>query len=266
MTLQARTLAPLLQAAGVLGGARPGALALLPAAGQVRWRRVNIQRPPRPNWFRQQLLAVAAPRLEEEAGLEAIADSCEMAERLEEKKEWTEHINQLERFYVQEMVEQFEQSEMIAFFHTNPIKEADWRKAWQNGRRAGMELARYQRRVGVAGLRDTKWHNCLHFFMSFPGEYTQPVLFSPTADPKRLLAYERKVPEFHLLAAVIHGRILSKAGVAALVHTPDLASQRAELAGLLSHQQRRTIGLLESGQQQLAANLGQYVTDRTPDS
>ena len=49
----------------------------------------------------------------------------------EEEVEWKEHINQLEKFYVQEMVEMFEKSEMIAFFHTNPIKEADWRKAWQ---------------------------------------------------------------------------------------------------------------------------------------
>ena len=137
---------------------------------------------------------------------------------------------------------------------------------FQHGRRAGMELARFQRRVGLAGLRGTKWENCLHFFMSFPGEHMQPVLFSPKADPKRLLAYERKVPEFHLLAAVIHGRILSKAAVAELVHTPDLASQRAELAALLEHQQRRTLGLLQSGQQQLATNLGQYVADRTPGS
>ena len=54
-----------------------------------------------------------------------------MAAKKEEEREWKEHINQLEKFYVQEMVEMFEKSEMIAFFHTNPIKEADWRKAWQ---------------------------------------------------------------------------------------------------------------------------------------
>lgn len=63
----------------------------------------------------------------------------------------------------------------------------------QNGRRAGMELQRFQRRVGVAGLRGTKWENCLHFFMNFPGEHTQPILFSPKTDPKKLLAYEKKV-------------------------------------------------------------------------
>ena len=69
----------------------------------------------------------------------------------------------------------------------------------QNGRRAGMELQRFQRRVGVAGLRGTKWENCLHFFMNFPGEHTQPILFSPKTDPKKLLAYEKKVLLIHSL-------------------------------------------------------------------
>ena len=60
-----------------------------------------------------------------------------------------------------------------------------------------MELQRYQRRVGVAGLRGTKWENCLHFFMNFPGEHNQPILFSPKTDPKKLLAYEKKVMQPH---------------------------------------------------------------------
>ena len=103
----------------------------LPSPGQIRFKRVNIQKPRRPDWFRQQLLAVAAPRYSPPQTIEELPDSCEMAEKEEERREWKEHINQLEKFYVQEMVEMFEKSEMIAFFHTNPIKEADWRKAWQ---------------------------------------------------------------------------------------------------------------------------------------
>merc|ERR1712037_568229 len=225
----------------------------LPSPGQIRFKRVNIQKPRRPDWFRQQLLAVAAPRYSPPQTIEELPDSCEMAEKEEERREWKEHINQLEKFYVQEM---------IAFFHTNPIKEADWRKAWQNGRRSGMELQRFQRRVGVAGLRGTKWENCLHFFMNFPGEHTQPIPFSPKTDPKKLLAYERKVPEFQLLAAVIHGRILSKAGVQELVTTPDLATQRAELSALLTFNQRKTLSLLGANQQTLSTNLGQYVKDK----
>lgn len=103
----------------------------LPSPGQIRFKRVNIQKPRRPDWFRQQLLAVAAPRYLPPQTVEEMPDSCEMAEKKEEEREWKKHINQLEKFYVLEMVEMFEKSEMIAFFHTNPIKEADWRKAWQ---------------------------------------------------------------------------------------------------------------------------------------
>merc|ERR1712083_611889 len=232
----------------------------LPSPGQIRFKRVNIQKPRRPDWFRQQLLAVAAPRYLPPQTVEEMPDSCEMAEKKEE--EWKKHISQLEKFYVLEMVEMFEKSEMIAFFHTNPIKEADWRKAWQNGRRSGMELQRFQRRVGVSGLSGTKWENCLHFFMNFPGEHTQPILFSPKTDPKKLLAYEKKVPEFQLLAAVIHGRILSKAGVQDLVTMPELATQRAELSALLTFNQRKTLSMLGANQQMLSTNLHQYVKDK----
>ena len=143
-----------------------------------------------------------------------------------------------------------------------------------------MELQRFQRRVGVAGLRGTKWENCLHFFINFPGEHNQPILFSPKTDPKKLLAYEKKVlpskvcptsssflmlqvPEFQLLAAVIHGRILSKAGVQELVTMPDLATQRAELSALLTFNQRKTLSLLGANQQTLSTNLDQYVKDKT---
>ena len=72
-----------------------------------------------------------------------------------------------------------------------------------------------------------------------------------------------KVPEFQLLAVVVHDRILSKAGVQDLVNMPDLATQRAELSTLLSFNQRKTLSLLGANQQSLSTNLDQYVKDRT---
>jgi hypothetical protein len=120
----------------------PGRLSVLPGPGQVRFKRINIQRPHRPSWFRQQLLAVSKPRWEDEVAIEDLPEHCEQAEQLEERKEWQEHINQLERFYVAEMMEMFGKSQMIAFFHTNPIREADWRKAWQVRSRSYLQCSR----------------------------------------------------------------------------------------------------------------------------
>merc|ERR1712110_651466 len=126
----------------------------LPSPGQIRFKRVNIQKPRRPDWFRQQLLAVAAPRYSPPQTIEELPDSCEMAAKKEEEREWKEHINQLEKFYVQEMVEMFEKSEMIAFFHTNPIKEADWRKGvaeWSASRNGASAIPKESRGGWVEG-------------------------------------------------------------------------------------------------------------------
>ena len=77
-----------------------------------------------------------------------------------------------------------------------------------------MELAQFNRRVGRAAMHGTEYENCLHFFFGMEmKDHEQPILFSPELKPRALLTFERKVPEFHLLAAVLHGRILSRAQV-----------------------------------------------------
>ena len=129
----------------------------------------------------------------------------------------------------------------------------------------GMELKRFNIRVGKAGLNGTKWENCIHFFNSFPGDvHEQPILFSTTDDkPWNLLTFEKKVPEFHLLGAVIHGRILSRANVMLLKDIPDLTSQREQLVALLGANQSKLVQMLGSNQQQLSTNLEQYIKDKT---
>ena len=131
-----------------------------------------------------------------------------------------------EKFQVEEMKELFNSSGMIAFYLSNPMARCNFRKAWQNGRRmGGMELVKFNYRVGKAALRGSKWENCLHFFpQCYEKDHEQPILFAPEAQPKKLLSFEKKVPEFHLIGAVIHGRILSRNQVTELVNTPDLGS------------------------------------------
>jgi hypothetical protein len=91
----------------------------------------------------------------------------------------------------------------------------------------------------------------------------QPLLFSPTVEPAKILRYVKKVPEFSLLACIVENRILSRDQLAAMVNMPDLATSRAELAGLLAHHQRRTLTLLQANQQQLTVNLNQLIKDRS---
>jgi len=236
----------------------------IPGAGQVRYKNVRINKPKRATWFRQNMLAISAPVWNKEEPIEDIWRDCEHDLKMEEKKSWEEDINQLEHFYVREMVDLFERSKMIAFFHSNPIKRPNVHIAWQNGQRIGMDLKEYHYRVGKVGLRGTKWENCLHFWFKFHGEMNhQHILFSPELEPEKLLKYERKVPEFHLLGCVVENRILSKKEIQAMVQMPSLEQSRGELAAILGHHQQTTLRLLNSNQQQLATNLSQFIKDNS---
>eukprot|EP00088_Acartia_fossae_P032513 TRINITY_DN33280_c0_g1_i1.p1 TRINITY_DN33280_c0_g1~~TRINITY_DN33280_c0_g1_i1.p1 ORF type:complete len:262 (+),score=9.97 TRINITY_DN33280_c0_g1_i1:51-836(+) len=240
---------------------------IIPRAGQVRFRQVRISKPKRAPWFRQNLLEISKPAWTSEVPIDDVWIDCEYAKKEEERREWNDEVNKLEEFYVREMVEQFEKSRMIAFFHANPMSRNSFRTAWQNGRRIGMELKEYHHRVGKAGLRGTQWENCLHFWFQFPGEMNlQPILFSPNLQPDKLLKYEKKVPEFHLLGCVVENRILSRREVQELVKMPSLEQSRGELLSILNFHQQRTLQLLQSNQQQLSTNLSQYIKDQSGDS
>merc|ERR1711872_40266 len=239
----------------------------LPLSGQfnliqVRHRNVRIQKPDRANWDRQKLLAVSKPQWQKEEPIQDIWKNCEFAFKEAERKEYETGINKLEEFYVREMLENFERSKMIAFFHANPMTRRKFHVSWQNSRRMDMELKEYHHRIGLAGLTNTRWQNCLHFWFKFPGEMNlQPVLFSPDLDAAKLVKYEKKVAEFTLIGCVFGDRILSRSQIHQMVKLPDLSEGRAELVAVLGHHQQRTISLLQANQQQLCTNLSQLVKD-----
>jgi len=240
-------------------------LTLSPLLEQIRQRHCRPNKPRRATPFRQKLLAISKPAWEEEDKLEDIWKNCQYVQKENERKEWKLQINQLEKFYVKEMVEQFENSKMIAFFHCNPIKARKWHAMWQNARRAGMELTQYHYRIGHAGLTGTQWQNCLHFWFSFSGPMNfQPIVFSPEMNPDKLLKFERKAPEMFLLGAVMENRILSKKQLQEMVKMPNLDESRSQLVALLGHHQQTTVQLLQSNQQQLTTNLSQMIKDRSP--
>ena len=125
-----------------------------------------------------------------------------------------------------------------------------------------MELRRFNLRVGKAGLMGTEWENCLHFFFkSFDHDHETPIIFSPEVKPKQLAAFEKKVPEFHLIGAVAHGRILSRKQLIDLNNVPDLDTQRQQLCSILSSNQTKLSSILQSNQTQLSRNLEQIVKD-----
>jgi len=235
---------------------------LLPCTRQMS-NMVRIQKPNRAGWYRQNLLAVSKPKwTPKHETTEDCWQDCDYAKMEEEKEEYKNDTNQLDKLYARQMMELFGKSKMVAFFHTNPLSDHKFRTAWQDGRRIGAELKRYNLRIGKYGLKGTEWENCLEFFMKYDADYLeQPMLFFPEMNPKALVKYEKKVAEFHLLGAVVENRILSRAEIIGLVDMPTLDQVRAELSAILQSPAREVTRLLGANQQQLSTNLHQIIED-----
>ena len=84
-------------------------------------------------------------------------------------------------------------------------------------------------------------------------------------DPSKLLAYDKKVPEFILLGAIIEDRMLDRAGlthVATNLYPRGIASLHAELSSILQTPSQKISQSLGRNQQQLSENLQQYIKDQ----
>merc|ERR1711874_753756 len=224
----------------------------------------KFKKPIRASWYRQNLLAVSKPRWDvEHETVDNLWRDCEHSEREKEREAWMEETNQLEKLYADEMMRLFKDSRMIAFFHCNPITQRNLKKAWQDGRRIGMELKHYNVRTAKFGLRGTQWENCLRFFMDYDGCHQndfleQMILFSPDVKPAQVLKFERKVGEFNLLGAVVENRIVSRSQLQQMVVLPTIDQLRGELVAVLQTPPRQVSQVLEANQQQLVVNLQQY--------
>ena len=67
-------------------------------------------------------------------------------------------------------------------------------------------------------------------------------------------------------AAVAEGRVLDRAGLLKLQNLPSIDVLRGELCSILQMSAQKTLRLLQSNQQNLSANLTQYVKDQTDKS
>ena len=116
----------------------------------------------------------------------------------------------------------------------------------------------------------TKWENLIFFLdgankdrAGGTKEVGQRFTFGREIDAKSLLQFEKKVPEAYLIAAVVENRIIDRAGVEELIKMPPLESLLGETVAILNSPAQKLSQLLNSNQQALSTNLGQYIKDQS---
>ncbi len=251
---------------------------------------VRPQKPRMPTWKRHLMLEFATPKFTNpHETTENLWRDCPRHEEVQELKENLEP-NPLEYLYAMQCRELFENSAMIGFFHTNTIKNAAFRRAWQTGRKMGLEAKRYERVMIKKAIEGTKWEPLMSL-MSYgfdpPGLKTgyferHTIVFSKDVKAGALLQLEKKVAECYFMgekivrvfygvarlqlylfsAAVVEDRILDRAGVKKLNEMPPLDVMLGQTCSLLQMPAQKTRQLLQSNQQNLSTNLKQYIQDQ----
>ena len=166
---------------------------------QVRFKKPDIYKHRHAAWDRMQLLEFTKPTYQpKHPTTEDLWQDCPREKELEEKYEQFKKPNELEVLYAHQMRDLFERASMIGIFQVNSIKNRAQRVAWQNARRHGMELKKYNNRICREALQGTKWEEAV-LLLSENGRMETQFSFdlgpADQVNPSRLLAYDKKVPE-----------------------------------------------------------------------
>ena len=239
---------------------------------QVRYKKPDIYKHRHAHWERLQLLEFTKPTYTpKHSTTENLWQDCPREKEVQEIYLKNHKANELEILYAAQMKDLFERSSMIGIFHVNPIKGRAQRLAWQNARRHGMELKKYNNRICREALQGAKWNDSVMFLAEMgrmETQFTFDLGSAEKVDPARLIAYDKKVPEFILLAGIIGDHMLDRAG---LIHAANnlyprgINSLHAELSAILQSPAEKIQLLLGRNQQQLSEHLKQYVKDQQSD-
>jgi large subunit ribosomal protein L10 len=211
--------------------------------------KINIQRPRKPHYIRQRVIEVTNPTYTKES----------LDKRCLEKFEQIrigEQENPYEKIIAKEVQNWFKHSQMVAVFHVNSINAEDEFKAKLGLHKHNMQLKTYGRKIMRRACEDTVYENLLPLFDS---KYY--IVFSPEVKIRQLMSVVKKVPQMHLLAAVLENRIMSKTELMAFAALPDLETARGQLVNVLNSAGSKIVSDLQCHQSNLTNILDAYVRE-----
>lgn len=216
----------------------------------VRYRRINVQKPRKPDHYRAVIDALAKPKYPWTKPA-----SMPWSERCPKPLQISKEIedNPYERILAKEIKDLFEQSAMVAIFHKNPAKgEIDF-KTMKTFKMAGMDHVVYGKSTMKLALEQTNYAAVLKLFESHSS-----IVFSNQAQVPKLLKMIKKMPHLILLATVVDGKLLSKTQTVEYGNLVDIDNARAKLISVLSQVNNKCLQTIGQTQLTMVRYLDQY--------
>lgn len=217
----------------------------------VRYRRVNVQKPRKPNHYRAVFEEITKPTYPLVQSY-TLPWSERCPKPLDTKTKKVEE-NPYEKILAQEARDLFEQSAMVAIFHKNPVKGELEFKTMKNFKMAGMEHTVYGKSTLKLALAQTNYEAALKLFESHSS-----IVFSSTPQVPKLLKMIKKMPHLVLLACIVDGKLMSKSQTIEYGSLIDIDNARARLISVISQTNNRCLQTIGQTQLTMVRYLEQY--------
>lgn len=171
-----------------------------------------------------------------------------------------EDCHPLEKIWARQLKEEMAKTRFIAFYHTNPMSDLDFKLRHNALFHRGYKLHRKNRMVYELAIKDTKFE-CLHPYIGRPGcSYTaMAISFQDKYSIKEILTIDKKLHGLTLLFAFVEDRLVRKDQLIALADLPSLDVMRAQVSATLNHALSSINSTLQYHPSMLAASLQQVV-------
>lgn len=217
----------------------------------VRHRRINVQKPRKPDHYRAVINEITRPKYPWLKPSEmSWSERCTKPLKTNLRKI---EDNPYENILAQEVRDLFEHSAMVAIFHKNPVKgEIDF-KTMKTFKMAGMEHLIYGKSTLKLALEQTNYATVLNLFQSHSS-----IVFSSTSQVPKLLKMIKKMPHLILLACIVDGKLLSKTQTMEYGSLVDIDNARAKLISVIGQVNNRCLQTIGQTQITMVRYLEQY--------
>lgn len=152
--------------------------------------KINIQKPKAPHFERAKYLALTTPYFAKKDSTASIIQLCSKNEK--HKKEEVE--NPFQNIIAKELLQLFESSKLIGFFHKNPMNAEQDFKAKVLFKRQNMHFRNFGKKTLQIAVAGTPYESVLDFYCSH-----NMFVFSPEPEIKKMIAVARKFPQLVFL-------------------------------------------------------------------
>jgi len=223
----------------------------IPNVISVRYRRVNVQKPRKPDHYRAVIDTITKPKYPWPKPSDMTwSERC--PKPISKASKQIEN-NPYENILAKELRELFEQSAMVAIFHKNPVKgEIDF-KTRKTFKMAGMDQVVYGKSTLKLALAETNYAVVWDLFQSHSS-----IVFSSTSQVPKLLKIIKKMPHLILLASIVDGKLLSKNQTVEYGNLVNIDNARAALIGVIQQVNNRCLQTIGQTQLTMVRYLEQY--------